>query len=280
MAFYMYVSISGEGKLLRFAMDPSDGSLKPLGETEAPGRPAPMAASPDRKFVYVGRRDDLEVSSFGLDAGSGDLELVGTAGLESDPCYMSTDRAGNYLLTAYYNAGHAAVHAIGDDGAVAGPPVEWVATGTGAHCFQTDPTNRYGYVPHIAAGPGPNAIFQFRFDPDTGHITPNDPPRVSPENPGRTPPLLLPPQPGHHLCIQRAGVQRNRLQPGPGHGGPQPLPDPFHPARGVRGKEQLLPDTDYPQWQVRLRPQPGPRQHRRLRGGRRRDADRPGADSF
>ena len=183
MAFYMYVSISGEGKLLRFAMDPFDGSLEPLGETLAPGRPAPMAASPDRRFVYVGRRDDLEVSSFRLDAATGDLELLGTAGLESDPCYMSTDRAGNYLLTAYYNAGHAAVHAIGADGAVAGPPVEWVATGTGAHCFQTDPTNRYGYVPHIAAGPGPNAIFQFRFDPDTGHITPNDPPRVSPENP-------------------------------------------------------------------------------------------------
>ena len=68
MAFYMYVSISGEGKVLRFAMDPSDGNLEPLGETEAPGGPAPMAASPvytdGRRFVYVGRRDDLEVSSY------------------------------------------------------------------------------------------------------------------------------------------------------------------------------------------------------------------------
>lgn len=183
MAFYMYVSISGEGRVARFAMDPSDGALEPLGEAEAPGRPAPMAASPDRRFVYVGRRDDLEVSSYWLDAASGDLELIGTAGLESDPCFMSTDRAGRYLLTAYYNAGHAAVHAINNEGVVAGPPVEWVATGTGAHCFQTDPTNRHGYVPHIAAGDGPNAIFQFRFDPATGHITPNDPPRVSPEKP-------------------------------------------------------------------------------------------------
>ncbi len=183
MAFYMYVSISGEGKVLRFAMDPSSGQLEHLGEVAAPGRPAPMTASPDRQFVYVGRRDDLEVSSYRLDSATGDLDLIGTAGLESDPCFMSTDRAGRFLLTAYYNAGHAAVHAIGDDGGVAGPPVEWVSTGTGAHCFQTDPTNRYGYVPHIAAGDGPNAIFQFRFDPDSGHITPNDPPRVSPANP-------------------------------------------------------------------------------------------------
>ena len=112
MAFYMYVSISGEGKVLRFAMDPSSGQLEHLGEVAAPGRPAPMTASPDRQFVYVGRRDDLEVSSYRLDSATGDLELIGTAGLESDPCFMSTDRAGRFLLTAYYNAGHAAVHAI------------------------------------------------------------------------------------------------------------------------------------------------------------------------
>lgn len=183
MAFYMYVSISGEDKVLRFALDHSDGSLEPLGEVAVPGRPAPMTASPDRRFVYVGRRDALEASSYRLDPASGEIDLIGTAALESDPCFISTDRTGRYLLSAYYNAGHAAVHAINTDGAVAGPPVEWLATGTGAHCFQTDPTNRYGYVPHIAAGPGPNAIFQFRFDADTGHITPNDPPRVSPANP-------------------------------------------------------------------------------------------------
>ena len=133
--------------------------------------------------MYVGRRDALEASSFRLDPANGDIELIGTAALESDPCFISTDRAGRYLLSAYYNAGHAAVHAINSEGAVAGPPVEWLATGTGAHCFQTDPTNRYGYVPHIAAGPGPNAIFQFHFDAQSGHITPNNPPRVSPANP-------------------------------------------------------------------------------------------------
>ena len=183
MAFYLYVSISGKDKVLRFALNPADGSLERLGTVEAAGRPAPMTASPDRQFIYVGRRDALEVSSYRLNPANGDLDLIGAAALESDPCFIATDRAGRYLLSAYYNAGHAAVHAIGADGAVAGPPVEWLATGTGAHCFQTDPTNRYGYVPHIAAGDGPNAIFQFRFDPDSGRLTPNDPPRVSPANP-------------------------------------------------------------------------------------------------
>ena len=187
MAFYMYVSLSQEDKILRLALDGATGTLEKLGEVAAAGRPAPMAASPDRRFLYVGRRDALEVSSYRIDPADGGIELIGTAGLESDPCFMSTDRSGRYLLSAYYNAGHAAVHPIGPphgaEGAAAGPPVEWLRTGTGAHCFQTDPTNRYGYVPHIAAGDGPNAIFQFRFDPDTGRLTPNAPERVSPPEP-------------------------------------------------------------------------------------------------
>ncbi len=183
MSYFMYVSISQEDKVLRFTVDQTTGKLELQGEVAVPGRPAPMAVSPDRRFLYVGRRDDLEVSSFRIDPSDGSISLIGAAGLESDPCFMSTDRTGQYLLSAYYNAGHAAVHPIGGDGAAGAPPVEWLSTGTGAHCFQTDPSNRYGFVAHIAAGDGPNAVFQFRFDQNTGHITPNTPARVSPDEP-------------------------------------------------------------------------------------------------
>ena len=45
-------------------------------------------------------------------------------------------------------------------------------------CDQTDPSNTFAFVPHIDNRGGPNAIFQFKFDPNTGHLTPNSPPRV------------------------------------------------------------------------------------------------------
>ena len=48
----------------------------------------------------------------------------------------------------------------------------------GAHAIQTDPSNTFAFVPHIDNRGGPNAIFQFKFDPATGHLTPNSPPRV------------------------------------------------------------------------------------------------------
>ena len=84
------------------------------------------------------------------------------------------------MLSSYYQGARVAVHPIGDDGSVGGPPVVSLETATGAHAMQTDPTNKYAFVPHIA-GNGPNQVWQFHFDQDTGQITPNDPAIVEPE---------------------------------------------------------------------------------------------------
>jgi 6-phosphogluconolactonase len=59
-------------------------------------------------------------------------------------------------------------------------------TAIGAHAMQTDPSNTFAFVPHIDNRGGPNAIFQFKFDPHTGHLTPNAPPRVG-QPPGTGP---------------------------------------------------------------------------------------------
>ena len=98
----------------------------------------------------------------------------GSVSLEANPTYIATDRKGKFVLSAYYQGAHVGVHPIGNDGSVGGEPIEWLETATGAHAMQTDPTNSYAFVPHIA-GNGPNAIYQFRFDENTGHITPNAP---------------------------------------------------------------------------------------------------------
>ena len=84
------------------------------------------------------------------------------------------------MLSSYYEGGKAAVHSLGDNGVVSGPAIEWLDTAHGAHSFQTDPSNRFSFVPHIA-DKGPNEIFQFRFNERTGRLTPNSPARVSPD---------------------------------------------------------------------------------------------------
>jgi 6-phosphogluconolactonase len=186
MAYHVYVTASGEDRIARFSMDPTSGALKPVEAIAVSGRPAPVALDPHRRFMYVGRRNDLEISSYRIDGASGALTHLGTIPVDSDPCYMATDRTGRFLLSAYYLGEKAAVHRIGEDGVVTHPPIEWRDTGRGAHCFQTDASNRFAFVPHIDGNGAPNAIFQFRFDAETGRLTPNDPARV-PQEPATGP---------------------------------------------------------------------------------------------
>jgi 6-phosphogluconolactonase len=83
---------------------------------------------------------------------------------------VATDRRGRFLLSAYYQAGHCAVHPIDERGALGGAAIEWRKQ-TPAPSFRVDPTNRFAFAPHIAQSPGlpssrrtgANAIFQFTF---------------------------------------------------------------------------------------------------------------------
>lgn len=181
MLYYMYVTLQGDDTILRFTMESATGKLELQERFAVAGGPAPLALAPDRRFLYVGRRGVCEVSSFRIDQQTGGLTQIGTMSLEAEPCYMATDRAGKFLLSAYYQAGKTAVHPIGANGVASSPPIEWRDTARGAHCLQTDPSNRFAFLPHIA-GNGPNAIYQYRFDAQTGHLTPNTPSMVSPEH--------------------------------------------------------------------------------------------------
>ena len=72
------------------------------------------------------------------------------------------------------------------------PPCDTLATAMGAHAIQTDPSNQFAFVPHIARfndnvleplreSTGPNAdLRQLRFDVRTGHLSPNTRLRVEP----------------------------------------------------------------------------------------------------
>ena len=173
----MYITLSSEDRIARYEVDERTGELTHIGDVQTAARPAPLAVNPAGDRMYVGCRDKIAISSYAI-ADGGDLSHLGDVTVDNDPCYLATDRSGRFLLSAYYEGGLCAVHAIEENGAATNPPVEWMTTAKGAHSMQTDPSNRFAFVPHISGGTGPNAIFQFRFDAETGHITPNSPARV------------------------------------------------------------------------------------------------------
>ena len=191
MPYSLYSCLLNENKIAAFTIDADTGHLTLQAEVPALGGPAVLAISPDRHVLYVGYRVQPAISSFRIDHHTGGLTPQGTVSLEHAPAFLATDRTGKYLLSAYYQGGYAAVHPLAEDGAVGAPSLDRLATATGAHAIQTDPSNQYAFVPHIARLndnvleppreiPGPNVILQFKFDVHTGHLTPNSPFRVEP----------------------------------------------------------------------------------------------------
>lgn len=189
MPNYMYVALQDGDNILGFNMDAQTGKLTPMAEVPVVGGPSALAISPDQKVLYVGHRTSQEISSYRIDQNTGSLTQNGKVSVEAAPTFLSTDRKGKYLLSAHYQGAHIAVHGTGADGGIVGPPIEWLETDVGAHAIQTDRSNKFAFVPHIARQSdnvmqppgdalGPNVIYQFRFDENTGHLTPNSPLKV------------------------------------------------------------------------------------------------------
>jgi len=166
----VFIALAGDHLIKVLELD-KNGGLHDRLEVPLGGGPGPLAFSPDRSVLHVGIRSTNEMASFRVHD-SGELTEISRIDLESDPCFISTDNSGNYLLSAYYEAGRVAVHAIGANGGVESPAIEWRVTAHRAHCVLTDATNGHLFVPHVDDS---NAIFQFRFDASNGTLTPNSP---------------------------------------------------------------------------------------------------------
>jgi len=184
MADVLYVGLQDDDKIVTFGIDAGAAKLVPRAETPAVGAPSVFAVSPNRRVLYIGYRGTPGMESCRIDSASGALTSLGRVATEHPPTYLAADRAGKYLLSAYYQGAYAAVHPLGSHGAVSGPALERQNTAPGAHAILTDPSNRFAFVPHIARQqdnvleppkniPGPNFIAQFRFDAGTGRLHPN-----------------------------------------------------------------------------------------------------------
>ena len=171
-----YIAIGGENKLLRFGIDTHQGSLTLLDEIALGGAPGPLAVDPAQRVLYVGLRSTNQLVSYQIDAHGALTPFGPTVTLDTDPCYLATDRRGRWLLAAYYRGGKATVHPLHPDVTIGDQPACTVETEPFAHCIETDPTNRFAFLPHVAQS---NVIYQYHFDETTGQLTPNSPARIA-----------------------------------------------------------------------------------------------------
>ncbi|HVC01356.1 MAG TPA: beta-propeller fold lactonase family protein [Steroidobacteraceae bacterium] len=140
------------------------------------GRSIVLALNPDRSLLYAGHLSapgQAAVAVFALDAQTGAPTPLGASPLVDTTAYLSTDRSGRFLLSASYAGDKVSIQKIEADGRV-GAAVQVVATEPKAHCIVTDPSNRF--VLHTSLGG--DLIYQERFDPRDGRMSPNEPPAM------------------------------------------------------------------------------------------------------
>ena len=170
-ATFVYVSNAADGDIGGYRMQP-DGTLQPGARVKAADLVGPLAASPDRRFLYAGVRSaPYSVHAYAMHPGSGALTPLSVAPLAASCPYISLDRTGRYLFGASYQANLVSVNAVGADGRVAPEPLQLIPVGRNAHSIRIDQSNRYVYVPTL----GSDQIFQFVFDAKSGRLSSNTP---------------------------------------------------------------------------------------------------------
>ena len=122
------------------------------------------------------------VSTFAVkDRETGALELLNYKESKGrGPSYISVDGTGRYVLDANYGGGYIEIHSLAADGSLdqqtafvqhEGSSVNPRQDKPYAHWIRTDPGNRFALVADL----GTDKIVVYRFDENTGRVTPNEP---------------------------------------------------------------------------------------------------------
>ena len=178
-ATFVYVGNAESNDIYVLELAQQTGELTLVDRVAIPGvsrsgGSIPLAVSPDKRFLYAAiRGEPLVAAGFAIDPASGKLEHVANGPLADSMAYIVTDRSGRFLLGASYSGHKITVNPIRMPGVVEAAQ-QVVATGPNAHCIVPDPANRYV----LSTSLGADLVYQWRFDPATGTLSPNAPASV------------------------------------------------------------------------------------------------------
>jgi 6-phosphogluconolactonase len=177
-----YTSGSSRG-IYGYRFDTRTGRLRPLGLMADTSNPAFLVAHPDHRFLYAANEDaSNSVSAFLIDPKSGKLSLVNKAASKGEsPCHLALDRGGRWLGVANCGSGSVAVLPLRKDGGLAEAHTPAPPRGTSVNPQRRagPPANSVLFAPDnrfvLVSDPGLDKIFIYRFDAETGTLTPSDP---------------------------------------------------------------------------------------------------------
>jgi 6-phosphogluconolactonase len=164
-----------------FDFDAATGKLMPKGVAAETPDPSWVVIHPNGKYAYAANEAGKAstVSAFALDVKSGKLSLLNTLPSQGeDPCHLSFDKTGKFLLIANYTSGTVAVFPIQSDGKLGehtavmkdegalGPNKERQEA-PHAHWIHTTAGNRFVYVADL----GLDRVLIYKFDAAKGTLS-------------------------------------------------------------------------------------------------------------
>jgi 6-phosphogluconolactonase len=187
--FGTYTGGKGSKGIYKASFDPATGKLGEPSLAAEVVNPSFLAIHPTGKYLYaVGEIADFDkktrsgaVNAFAIqDDGSLKFLNAESSG-GGGPCHVTVDKAGKFVLAANYGGGSACVLPIEAEGKVGkmsgfvqhkGSSVNKSRQeGPHAHSINLDAANNYAFVADL----GLDKVLIYKFDRETGKITPNDP---------------------------------------------------------------------------------------------------------
>ncbi len=173
-----------------YRYDADTAQITPLGLAAETTNPSFVALHPNGRLLYavneVGNHKGPNsggVSAFSVDHATGKLTFLNEVPSRgADPCYITVDKTGKYVLVANYTGGSVAVFPVLADGKLGEASAFVQHTGKGsdpkrqegphAHSIDLSPDDRFAMVDDL----GLDELLVYKFDSAKGSLTPNDPP--------------------------------------------------------------------------------------------------------
>lgn len=185
--FYVgtYTDTSSQG-IYQGWLDLKSGAMRTEVAATKVVNPSFLTIAPSGQFLYAVNEVTAfdgsptgGASAFAVDGESGRLRFLNARSSGGqDPCYITYDRAGHFLLVANYTSGSFAVLRMQADGGLAPPfpivkhqgsgPNRVRQEGPHVHCVAVAPDNRFVIVADL----GIDRLMIYAFDAETGSLSP------------------------------------------------------------------------------------------------------------
>lgn len=191
--YFAYIgTYTGEGSdskgIYAYRFNSDTQQLTAIGLAAETINPSFLAVHPNQRFLYAvnevsnyqGQKSGA-VSAFAIDGATGKLTLLNQVSSRGgDPCYITVDRTGKYVLVANYGTGSIAAFPIHEDGGLgeAASFVQHTGQGTNpqrqagphAHSIDMSPDNRFAIVDDL----GLDETFVYPFASSSGSLAASD----------------------------------------------------------------------------------------------------------